>query len=242
MLYVAMSGARQARLAQTVNTNNLANANTTGFRADLQAFKSLNVVGPGFDSRAYAMDGNSGVDTRSGPMIATGRDLDVAVKGDGWIAVQAPDGSEAYTRAGHLEVDANGLLTTNGHPVMGNGGPIAVPPYSKIQIGNDGTITVEPLGQGPRTLATVDRIKLVNPQASNLVKGNDGLMHTKSGQPAVADAGVQLASGTLEGSNVNSVDAMVNMIDLARRFEMQVNMMKTAQDDNRSSTQLLQLG
>lgn len=241
MLYVSMSGANQLMLAQAVNANNLANADTTGFQADMQSFKSMNVTGPGYATRAYAVDTGNSIDSRPGPMVHTGRALDVAVQGQGWIAVQGPSGQEAYTRAGHLNVGPNGLLTSNGHPVIGNGGPIAVPPYSKIEIGGDGTISVQPLGQGPQTLATVGRIKLVNPPASQITKGTDGLIHTRNGAPAPADANVRLTAGTLEGSNVNSIDAMVNMIDLARRYDMQVKMMKTAQNNNQSSTQLLKL-
>lgn len=243
LLYVAMSGAKEAMLAQAVNANNLANANTTGFRADLQASRSLGVTGPGYDARAYAITAEGGIDAQPGALITTGRALDVAVSGDGWIAVQAPDGSEAYTRAGNLKVDSNGLMTTGaGHPVMGNAGPIAVPPFSKIAIGNDGTISIRPLGQGPETLATVDRIKLVDPDPASLRKSDDGLVHVVGNRPEPPDAGIHLVSGTLESSNVNSVEAMVDMIQLARRFEMQVNMMKTAQDNDRAATQLLRLG
>ncbi len=243
LLYVAMSGAKETMLAQAVNANNLANANTTGFRADLDASRSFAITGPGHDARAYAMTTDSGVDTSAGALLTTGRALDVAVSGDGWIAVQAPDGSEAYTRAGNLKVDSNGLVTTGaGHPVMGNAGPIAVPPFSKIDIGGDGTISIRPLGQGPETLATVDRIKLVDADPQALRKGDDGLIHTADRQPLPAAADVHLVSGALEASNVNSVGAMVDMIQLARRFEMQINVMKNAQDNDRAATRLLQIG
>ena len=242
LLYVAMSGAKETLLAQAVNTQNLANASTTGFRADLEAMTSLPVYGPGQPSRVYALDQGQGVDLAPGPLVSTGRSLDVAVTGKGLIAVQAPDGNEAYTRAGDLKVDSLGLLTNGaGHPVMGNAGPIAVPPYEKLEIGADGTISLQPLGQGPETLAVVDRIKLVNPDPATLKKGEDGLIRVADGSTAPADAAVQLATGTVEGSNVNAVEAMVNLMTLARQFEAQVKMMKTAEDADRASAEMLRI-
>ncbi len=242
MLYIAMTGARETMRSQAVNTNNLANASTTGFRADMESFLSLPVYGPGFPDRVYAVADGAGVDLSGGSVQSTGRELDVAVKGAGWIAVQAPDGGEAYTRAGDLRVDSFGILTTGaGHPVLGEGGPIAVPPNGKLDIGADGTITVQPLGQGVNALATVDRIKLVNPQSANLAKGEDGLMRLRNGAPAEADAVVKLASGALESSNVNAVESMVRMIELARQFETQVKMMKTAEENDAAATKLMSM-
>jgi len=241
LLYVAMSGARETMQAQTVNTQNLANASTTGFRADLQSFQSLPVNGPGYASRVYGMATDQGIDTSPGSVMGTGRELDVAINGDGWIAVQGPDGNEAYTRAGNLRVDSLGLLRTGaGRPVMGNGAPIAIPPAEKIQIAGDGTISIRPLGQN--TLAVVDRIKLVNPPSTQLQKGADGLVHLKGGDAAEADASVQLQVGALESSNVNTVEAMVNLIQLARQYETQVKMMANAEENDRASAQLMRMG
>ncbi|MGB5717370.1 MAG: flagellar basal-body rod protein FlgF [Gammaproteobacteria bacterium] len=241
LLYVAMSGARETMQAQTVNTQNLANASTTGFRADLQSFQSLPVNGPGYASRVYGMATDQGIDTSPGSVMGTGRELDVAINGDGWIAVQGPDGNEAYTRAGNLRVDSLGLLRTGaGRPVMGNGAPIAIPPAEKIQIAGDGTISIRPLGQN--TLAVVDRIKLVNPPSAQLQKGADGLVHLKGGDAAEADASVQLQVGALESSNVNTVEAMVNLIQLARQYETQVKMMANAEENDRASAQLMRMG
>lgn len=240
MLYVAMSGASETLLAQSTNSHNLANANTTGFLADLQQFRSMPVFGEGFPTRVYALSERPKLDFTPGPIHATERDLDVAVKGDGWITVQAPDGSEAYTRAGDLQIDANGLLMTGtGLPVIGNSGPIAIPPAEKIEFATDGTISIRPLGQGANALAVIDRIKLVNPSIDSLDKGEDGLIRLKDGTVAQADANAQLVAGYLEGSNVNMVDAMVDMIELARRFEMQVKMMKTAEETDSASASLL---
>jgi flagellar basal-body rod protein FlgF len=242
MLYVAMSGAKQTMLAQASNSHNMANANTTGFRADLAAFRSMPVYGPGEPTRVYAMAERPGVDLNSGAINETGRDLDIAIKGEGWIAVQAQDGTEAYTRAGNLRVEEGGILrTAGGLSVLGNGGPIALPPAEKVEVGTDGTISIQGLGQTPNTLTVLDRIKLVNPEASQLVKGADGLMRLRNNVPAAADASVTVVSGALETSNVNTVEAMVNMISLARQYESQVKMMKAAEDTDNAATQLLSL-
>lgn len=242
MIYVAMSGAQQDMLAQAAATQNLANANTTGFRAELTAFRAQPVYGPGYPSRVYGMAESPGADFAPGTIQTTGRPLDVAVSGTGWIAVQAPDGSEAYTRAGDLRISTNGVLeTANGRPVLGNGGPIAIPPHQKLNIGSDGTVSIVPLGQQPNTLAVVDRIKLVNPPESDLVRGPDGLFLPRNGKPVPPDASVRLVSGALESSNVNAVGAMVRMIELARSFDMQVKMMQVARKNDQAATQLMQI-
>lgn len=242
-LYVAMSGAKQAMVAQAVNSHNLANANTTGFKADLSQFRSMPVFGQGLPSHVYAMAERPGIDFKNGSMQETGRELDVAIKGSGWIAVQANDGSEAYTRAGDLRLTPNGLLVTGtGLPVMGGGGPVTLPESAKMEIGSDGTISVIPLGDTAATLSAVDRIKLVNPEASTITKGKDGLFRMKNGLEADASAEVRLVAGAVEGSNVSVVDAMVNMIELARTFEMQVKMMKTVSDNEAASAQLMRIG
>jgi len=243
MLYLAMSTAKQTMQAQAVNTNNLANASTTGFKEDLEQFRSMPVFGQGMPSRVYAMTERPGINLEPGPVNNTGRELDTAIQGQGWIAVQAPDGSEAYTRAGDLKLDATGMLTNGaGHPVLGNNGaPIIVPPAEKIEIGNDGTISIRPVGQEASTLAEVERIKLVNPNPADLTKGEDGLIRLKDGGASPADASVNLVSGALEGSNVSTVEAMVKMIELQRQYEMQVKMMKTARENGNASDQLLRM-
>ncbi len=242
LLYVAMSGASQTMLAQAANNNNLANASTTGFRADLSAFRAMPVFGPGAPSRVYAMAERPGTDYSYGSLLATGRDLDVAVKGEGWIAVQGPDGREGYTRAGDLRVSTAGLLENGaGHRVLGNSGPIAIPPAEKIEIGADGTLSIQPVGQSAATLAVIDRIKLVNPPLQDLMKDGDGLMRMQDNSVPPPDAAVGLSAGTLEASNVNPVDAMVNMISLARQFEMQVKMMRTSQENDASAAQILRM-
>jgi flagellar basal-body rod protein FlgF len=200
------------------------------------------VFGPGQATRVYAMAERPGVDFSAGVVSNTGRELDVAVHGEGWIAVQGRDGREAYTRAGDLRVTPNGQLTTGaGLPVLGNGGPIAIPQYEKLDIGADGTITIRPSGQAASALAVVDRIKLVSPPLEQLSKGEDGLMRLRDGREADPDARVQLVSGSLEGSNVNAVDALVNMLTLQRQFEMQVKMMRTTEETDAAASQVMRL-
>jgi flagellar basal-body rod protein FlgF len=241
LVYVAMSGAKETLRAQTANSYNLANVSTVGFRADLSAFQSQQVQGAGLPSRAYATDGTVGWDAGSGTLEQTGRNLDVAVQGQGWIAVQSPEGSEAYTRAGDLRVDPNGQLTTAaGYPVLGDSGPIAVPPYASISVGHDGSIAIVPLGQTPQTIAVCGRIKLVNPPSDSLERSDGGLFRLQSGGDAPADATVQLVPGALESSNVNMAAAMTNMIELARSYDMQLKSIKSAEDNDASSTKLLQ--
>lgn len=240
MLYVAMSGAKETMLAQASNANNLANVNTTGFLADLNQARSMPVFGPGLPTRVYAMDERYQIDFAKGSMHSTGNDLDIALRGDGFIAVQTAEGGEAYTRRGDLRIDANGILTNGaGLAVLGENGPIALAPDAKIEIGNDGSITLKPQGAQADALAVVDRVKLVNPPLESLKKGEDGLLRTQDGNPVAADANVSVLKGMLESSNVNVVDALVNMIDLARRYEMQVKMMESAQQNDQSATSIL---
>jgi flagellar basal-body rod protein FlgF len=241
MLYVAMTGAKETLRAQAANNHNLANANTTGFRADMSAFQSRAVTGPGFASRVYATNSTTGWDDTNGAQVSTNRNLDVAIKGAGFIAVQDRDGNEAYTRAGDLHIEPTGeLLNATGHQVLGDGGPISIPPNQSLSIAPDGTISIVPLGQTPNTTANVARIKLVNAPSSSLERGVDGLFRASDGSPLTSDATVQVTSGALESSNVNAADAMMQMIELSRRFELQVKAMRTAEDDGASSAKLLQ--
>lgn len=243
MLYIGMTGASETTLAQGVYSNNLANASTTGFRADLAQIQSVPVYGPGYASRAYSQAESPAADFGQGALIHTERELDVAIRGPGWIAVQAPDGGEAYTRAGDFRLDAGGLLTTGaGHPVLGEGGPVAIPPVEKLEIGTDGTVSAILAGQASPVPAILDRILLVRPDDQQMVKGPDGLFRLASGDPAPADASVTLLPGAIESSNVNMVDSLVNLIELARLFEVQVKVMKTAEENDAATSQLLRLG
>lgn len=241
-LYVGMNAASQNMLAQTVNANNLANASTTGFRSDFAQAIALQVEGDGYHSRAYSQTVSPTSDFAQGPLRQTGSDMDVAIEGDGWIAVLTADGSEAFTRAGELSLTPFGELTAaNGLPVLGNAGPIALPPFEKMEIGGDGTISIRELGQGPQVMSVLDRVKLVNPDVQDLVKGEDGLFRRRDGADEIADGNVRVVSGYLEGSNVNVVDAMVEMISLTRNYELNIKLMQTAQRNSEVSSQLLQI-
>ena len=240
--YIAMTGAHQTMQAQAVVSNNLANVSTTGFRAELIGAKAAPIYGDYYASRVNVVSSGYGADFAHGALIPTERELDVAVNGDGFIAIQSPDGSEAYTRAGNFYVDPFGLLkTAQGHPVMGDGGPVAIPPNTSLTLGGDGTVSVVPLGQGPNTLSIVDRIRLVNPDVKDLERGRDGLFRLKDGVEATADASVSLITGVLESSNVNPAAALVDMIELSRLYEMQVKMIETARDDADQSAQLMRM-
>lgn len=241
-LYIAMSGAKQTLLAQTSNANNLANSQTTGFKSDFEQFRSMPVFGPGFPSRVFAMTERPGSDMSMGSVQTTGNELDVAIKGDGWFVVENDEGKEAYTRSGDLRITPEGRLETGtGVTIFGNDGPITIPPADKIDIANDGTISIVPVGENATTLVVVDRIKMVKPELNNLEKLNDGFMHTIDGSVPEADASVSLIQGALEGSNVNAVSALVEMIELARNFELQTKVMKNADDNSGVSAKLMQM-
>mgnify|MGYP002713055462 FL=1 len=240
MLFVAMNGAKQAMQAQNAISHNLANASTIGFKANLDTFTNWHVEGPGRNTRVFNQLEMNGSNMLAGNFATTNRELDVAVNGDGWIAVQAPDGTEAYTRAGDLRLDELGQLTNGvGRPVLGTGGPIIIPQSEKIEIGADGSISTVPVGQAVNALAVVDRIKLVNPPVDQLQKGPDGLFRMKDGQLAPAAADVTLASGVLEHSNVNAVAELVDLINNARQFEANVKLMTTAKENDEVSARLL---
>lgn len=238
LIYTAMTGAKHLMYRQDALAQNLANANTTGFRADLVALRAVPAQGQEAGTRVFTVETTTGADFAPGPMQATGRPLDVAVQGAGWIAVQALDGNEAYTRAGNLQVSADGTLQLpNGLPVLGDGGPITVPADAALSIAADGTISAK-TANSPN-VNQVGRIKLVNPEAAELEKGLDGLFRVRGGEPAEADPNVRLAEGTLEGSNVNVVEAMIGMIAAARQFEMQMKMLSTAEQNEQKAGSLI---
>jgi flagellar basal-body rod protein FlgF len=244
LIYTAMTGASHTMGRQAAVAHNLANVTSTGYRAEehrLRAVpvRSANIPAP-LATRAFVVDASTHANFEPGPMQFTGRTLDVAVQGPGWIALAMPDGSEAYTRNGSLELSVNGVLQTRaGIPVQGDGGPITMPPDNKIAIARDGTVSVVPETGAQNTASNVGRIKLVNPTEAELVRGGDGLFRPRDGNPALADDRTQLASGYLEGSNVNPVEQMVTMISLARQFETQVKLLSTADQNDKSATQVI---
>jgi flagellar basal-body rod protein FlgF len=247
MLYTAMSGAKHTMDQQSVVSNNLANVATSGFRAQLQAARSVPVEGDALlPTRTSAVTTTPGTDYSQGPVDFTGRTLDVAMQGDAWMAVQDGEGVETYTRRGDLQVDNDGILMSVGRPVVGDGGPIALPQGAQISIGADGTISAIPQGEGPEALVNVGRIKLVTPEEGELTRGEDGLFRAppnEEGEPGAlaADEDATLVSGALEGSNVSAVDAMVTMIDAARRYDMQMKMLSSADENAQRANSMLSI-
>lgn len=238
MIYLSMSGAKATMQRQDTLAHNLANVSTVGFRAELQAFRAVPVLGSGASTRVYALETTPGHDDSAGPITSTGRNLDVAMKGNAWLAVQALDGTEAYTRMGAMDLTADGTLTLlNGLTVLGDGGPIQVPPNSEISIGGDGTVSAR-TGNTPPT--PLGRLKLVTPEEA-LIRGEDGLFRAEGGD-LPADANARLQDGALEGSNVSPVATMVAMITAARQFEAQMKMMQTAESNEKTAAQLLSMG
>ena len=242
LIYTAGSGAKHILDQQATTANNLANVTTTGFRAQIDSFRAVPVVSEGLPTRAFVVNATVGSDFNSGPLQMTGRDLDVAVRGKGWIAVQTADGSEAYTRSGGLQMNANGLLqTARGDTVQGDGGPITIPPEVTVAVGGDGTISTIATTTKPGAPTILGRIKLVNPNEADLVRGDDGLFRLKDGAAAPVDPLVTVTGGALEGSNVSPIESMVTMIALARSFETQMSLLKNAENNAAKATQILAL-
>lgn len=244
MLYIAMGGAKEVMHKQAVVAHNLANASTDGFRAELNAFRATPVFGPGLQpTRAHVVETTVATDFSTGFIRQTGNDLDVAVAGKGWIAVQLPDGSEAYTRAGALQASAQGNLQTQaGLNVLGDAGPIVLPADSHFTLARDGTVSAVPTGGALNAIVVVGRIKLVNPPEGQLKRGEDGLFRMADKQPAAADANVQLHIGAIEGSNVNAAQTLVEMISASRQYEMQLKLISEAENNDQQANKLLTAG
>jgi flagellar basal-body rod protein FlgF len=238
MIYLSMAGAKATMQRQETLANNLANVSTTGFRAELAAFRAVPVEGSGASTRVYALESTPGYDATPGQVNATGRNLDVAMKGSAWLAVQGLDGTEAYTRGGSLDVNAEGnLVTTSGLTVLGDGGPISVPQDNAVSIAADGTVSAT-AANGRST--SIGKLKLVTPEGP-LTRGTDGLFRGADGDLS-ADATAQVQDGALEGSNVSAVETMVAMISAARQFEAQMKSLSTAEGNDKAAAQLLAVG
>lgn len=242
MIYTAMTGAAHVLQQQASVSENLANANMPGFRATLNSFRAVPLVGEGLQTRTFVVDSTVGTDFTPAPFQQTGRSLDVAVQGAGWIAVQGPDGKEAYTRNGSFKTSPNGVLQTRtGLNVLGDSGPITIPPDAEITFAKDGTISTVPSGAQVTSVVVVGRLKLVNPPQAMLERGGDGLFRVKGGAKVNADANVEVSPGSLEGSNVNTVEAMVTMITLARQFDMQMKILQNADSNARQASQIMNI-
>jgi flagellar basal-body rod protein FlgF len=242
LIYTAMTGAKHILEQQATTSHNLANATTTGFRAQLDSFRAVPVISEGLPTRAFVVDATVGTNFESGTIHHTGNGLDVAIHGKGWFTLQLEDGSEAYTRSGNFKLTQNGeMQSQSGINILGDGGPISVPPDIVVSIAKDGTVSGVSTNTTPSIVTVLGRLKLVNPPEETLVRGNDGLFRTKDGNPVEADEFVTVVGGAVEGSNVNVAEAMVNMITLARHFEMQMNLLKNAESNAAKASQLLSL-
>lgn len=235
LIYLSMAGAKATMQRQEVLAHNLANASTNGFRAELAAFRAVPVRGDGASTRVFAIESTTGYDNRAGVVQSTGRPLDLAVKGESWLSVQALDGTEAYTRAGALDADAEGqLVTSAGLLVLGDGGPISVPANATPSIAPDGTVSAAVGGASPQVIG---RLKLVTPEGP-LTRGSDGLFRAADGDLA-ADPTASVQPGALEGSNVSAVESMIGMISAARQFEHQMKMLQGAEQRDQQAARLL---
>ncbi|TKB58218.1 flagellar basal body rod protein FlgF [Ferrimonas aestuarii] len=243
MLYIAASGASQNMNALGVHANNLANARTDGFKADLHQARSMQAFGEGLPTRVFAMTERPASNFDGGAIKTTQRDLDVAIKGEGWFVVEDLQGNEALSRNGSLKVDESGLLlNSHGDPMVGENGPILLPlPIEKVEIASNGVITVRPAGAPANEMEEIGQLKLVNPEINTLTKGEDGLFRNLDNNDYVADINVEVLSGAIEGSNVSPVHELVGMIEMQRQFDMQLKMMKTAEENDRSAAKLLRV-
>lgn len=244
MIFTAMNGAKQTFDQQAVASHNLANVSTPGFRAQLTVMQSMQVDGDGFKTRDLPLASTMGSDLKAGPIMTTDRTLDVALKGDGWIAVQQPDGSEAYTRRGDMQMDRNGALLIGGNPVLGENGPITIPVDSEISIGANGSISVIEAGMRPDTIAEVARIKVGKADGVQMERQDNGLFLPPEGEgerTLAVDENPQLVGGALEGSNMSPTEAMVAMINSQRRYEMNMKVISSADSNDQAANKLLSM-
>jgi len=242
VIYTVASGLDQIMNQQATNANNLANVSTYGFKAQLDSFRAVPVNGVGADTRALVASATTGTDFTPGVIQQTGRPLDIAIEGKGWLVVQRPNGSEGLTRNGAFKVSENGLLQTSGGlNVLGDGGPITIPPNVIVSIGQDGTISSVDESVSGRASTPIDRLKLVNPDEANLIRGADGLFGVNNSTTTTSDLNVKVVGSSLEGSNVSVVNAMVNMISLARQFDVQTTLAKNAETNDQQAAQLFNI-
>ena len=241
VLYNAMNGAHTEFKRQSIIAHNMANINSVGFKADLFQAQSHFIHSDLDASEALAVQGENNIDLADGPLMTTGRDLDVAVQNHGWLAVQTADGKEAYTRDGSLHINENGvLMNSSDRPVIGDGGPVSIPPCQSVEIGLDGTISIVPLDGPVGAVAMIDRLKLVKLKNDDVLKDVDGLVKLRKGGVAPVDANVTVVKGALESSNVNAIDQMINMIGAGQEFNAKMKVMQSVSENHQKLAQLLQ--
>lgn len=242
MIHSSLSAMQGIMARQTAIANNMANAATTGFRAEVVNAKAKHLSSAQLDSRAIAYERVFAADLASAPVTATRRPLDIALDGDAMLSVQSRNGETAYTRRGDLSLNESGLVTTGaGDPVLGENGPLIIPPAEKISIAKDGGVWIVPQGGNDSEIQQVDRLALVSFTGSDIVKGNDNLFRVRGGGALPADADARLTSGALEGSNVNMTASLVDMIEASRAWETQVKLLSTAKELDSSGVSLMQL-
>ena len=242
LIYTSLTAMRGSMARQTATANNLANAQTPGFRAEISEAQSLWLRGDGANTRAFASENVITANMRTGTITHSGRDLDIALAGDAMLTVQAPNGEESYTRRGDLQISANGLLTTgDGHPVQGSAGPITLPPYDSVAIDAEGRIHIVPAGGDAAQPQEIDRLRLVTPTGSDIVKGLDGLFRVKDGGILPDDPDARVINRSIEGSNVNATIALVEMIEASRSWDTQLKLIGDARDLDAASTDLMLL-
>jgi flagellar basal-body rod protein FlgF len=242
LIHTSLSAMRATMARQAATANNIANASTTGFRAEMTSVRPLWITGPGLPDRAVASEEVQAADMSGAATVATGRPLDIALNGDALLTVQAENGDESYTRRGDLIVSGSGLLTTgDGHPVIGEGGPVTVPPADQMRIDKDGTLWIVPAGGDANAPQKIDRLKLASPAGSNIVKHIDGLFRVRGGGALPGDPEASVTAGALEGSNVNPTTALVDMIDASRSWDTQIKLLTTARDLDTETANLMKL-
>lgn len=242
VIYTSLTAMRGSMARQTAIANNLANAQTPGFRADMAEAQTLWLHGSGLDARAVTSEEVIGADMQAGTVMATGRDLDIAMQGEAMLVVQAPNGEEGYTRRGDLKLASSGLLTTgDGHPVQGAQGPVTIPPADSIRVDEEGRVWVVPAGGDPENPLQVDRLRLAGPTGSDIVKGLDGLFRVRGGGILPDDPEARVVTRSLEGSNVSATTALVSMIEASKAWDSQLKLISDAREMDSSTANLMQL-
>ena len=236
LIFTAVSGAERLMRSQQVHANNLANLDTAGFRASMEVATNQALGGYGYDDRHLSTMQADTVSTRAGAVRETGRPLDVAIGGQGYLAVQNGDG-EAYTRSGEIEIGPDGALSVHDHPLLGEGGPIVLPQHTAVEVGTDGTISV--LTEGAKQMQVVDRLRLVNATGAELTKNEAGLIVSRDGGNLPTDPNVKVRPRALEGSNVSAVEEMVATMSLNRSFEVQMRLFKASDSMNETGNKLI---
>lgn len=242
MIYTALTGMNAALARQRAVASNLANAQTTGFRAETFSLKPLTLRGPQLEARAMTEGAVRGADMSAGRVVPTGRPLDIAVRGGALIALQATDGSEVYSRRGDLTVGVGGVLENgDGRPVIGEAGPITVPPGREVTIATDGSVLAADPAAPDAPAENIGRIKLASPAGSAILKDLDGFLRVPDGGVLPADPTAEVEAGALEQSNVDTSATLIEIIEAQRSFERRSKLFSTAGEIDQAGSRLMSL-